>query len=86
MDYERKQRIYKIIMLIVIVAVVTFLATGIYMYNAMGGGKTEYVVIEGNGKLNSIDTILSKFRDIIDEKYLGEVNETVFKLSQSANW
>ena len=75
MDYERKQKIYKIIMLIVVVAVITFLATGVYMYNAMGGTKTEYVVLKGTGKTNSIDTILSSFRDIIDEKYLGEVNE-----------
>lgn len=75
MDYERKQKIYKIIMLIVVVAVITFLATGVYMYNAMGGTKTEYVVLKGTGETNSIDTILSSFRDIIDEKYLGEVKE-----------
>lgn len=75
MDYERKQKIYKIIMLIVIVAIVTFLATSIFMYKSMGDQNTKYVVLQGNKSGNSIDTILSNFRDIIDEKYLGEVND-----------
>lgn len=75
MDYEKKQKIYKIVMLIVIVSVVTFLATGVFMYKTMGGTKTKYVVLKGNGNSNSIDTILSNFKDIINEKYLGEVND-----------
>ena len=69
---ERKQRIYKTIMLIILVAIITFLVTSIYMYkNLEGNGKYIYVT----SKDNSISTVLSAFRKIIDQKYIGEIND-----------
>ena len=72
MNTERKQRIYKTIMLIILVAIITFLVTSIYMYkNLEGNGKYIYVT----SKDNSISTVLSAFRKIIDQKYIGEIND-----------
>lgn len=72
MDTEKRQRIYKTIMLIVIVAIVTFLITSIYMYKSLENeGKYIYVT----SKDDSISTILASFRKLIDKKFLGEVDD-----------
>lgn len=71
MEYQKKQRIYKTIMLIILVMVITFLATTVGMYKYMGGEKVVYV----SGKTDSIASALASFRKIIDQKFLGEVKE-----------
>lgn len=72
MNTETRQRIYKTIMLVVIVAIVTFLVTSIYMYsNLENEGKYIYVT----SKNDSISTTLASFRKLIDKKFLGEIND-----------
>lgn len=72
MDTEKRQKIYKSIMLIVIVAIVTFLITTIYMYkNLENDGKYIYVT----AKDDAISTTLASFRKLIDKKYLGEIDD-----------
>lgn len=69
---EKRQKIYKYIMLTVIVATITFLLTSIWMYKIIEGkGKYIYVTADNS----EIGTTLSSFRRLIDQKYLGEINE-----------
>lgn len=72
MNTEKRQRIYKTIMLIVIVAVITFLITSIYMYKSFeSNGKYIYIT----SKDDSISTTLAHFRKLIDKKFLGDIDE-----------
>lgn len=74
MDYEKRQKIYRTIMLIVLVAVVTFMITSVVMYKKLGRKSPQYVVLKGE-EGQQISTILNGFRKIIDEEFLGEIKE-----------
>ena len=68
-----KDNVYKIIMLVVIVALVTFILTTVYMYNKFSTtlGK-KYNVTDTNVKMTSkINTV----KGILDRDYLGEMDE-----------
>lgn len=73
MDYKKKQNIYKIIMLVVLVAVITFITTTLLMYQYVKND-TKYVQI--SSKTDYISSTLANFRKIIDEKFLGEIDES----------
>ena len=79
MNKEKTQRIYKIIMLIALVAFITFIITTVFLYNT-NLDNTKYVLVSNND--NTIAGELARFRTIIDEYYLGEVDEN--KLKESA--
>ncbi len=74
-ENRKRQRIYRTIMLIFIVALITFITTTALIYN----GQVRYVTSNGNKLNNStikkLDTLLSTVKELIDEKYVGEVNE-----------
>lgn len=72
MEYKKKQNIYKIIMLVVLVAVITFITTTIFMYKYVGEN-VKYVQI--SSKDSAISSTLASFRKIIDQKFLGEIDE-----------
>lgn len=78
MDSEKKQRIYKYIMLIVVSVLVTFIVTTVFMYQYLKKeGDTKYIFVSDND--SSIGAEISKFRTIIDQYYLGEVDEEKLK-------
>ena len=68
MEKNRTNKTSKIIMLIIIVAVITFLLTFIGMYKYFETGS----IIGPNKKENTID--FSNYKKIIDQKYLGEID------------
>ncbi len=72
MNIEKRQKIYKIIMLIVLVATITFMITTLCMYKYMGS-TGRYIYVSGND--GGISNTLAGFRKIIDQKFLGEVEE-----------
>ena len=72
MENKKRQNIYKIIMLIILVAVITFVATTLVMYKYIGGS-IKYVQV--SSKDNTIATTLASYRKIINEKFLGEIDE-----------
>ena len=72
MNSEKTQKIYKAIMLSVIVAVITFIATTLFMSQYMGSN-IRYVTT--SGKNGDISSTLASFRKIIDKKFLGEIDE-----------
>lgn len=83
MEEKKRFRVYKIIMLVVLVAFITFLITSISMYQYFTGNN----VIKNSTTLTSskssgVDKRLEKYRKIIDQYYLGEVDDE--KLEEGA--
>lgn len=83
MEDKKKFKVYKIIMLLFLVAFITFLFTSIGMYQYFTGknviNKSQIISLSEN---SSIDKTLVKYKKIIDQYYLGEVDEN--KLEQGA--
>ena len=73
MKENKRQKIYRTIMLIVVVATVTFIVTSIINYQ----DSIKYVISSKfNTNVNQkIDTALSAITEIIEDKYIGEIDE-----------
>lgn len=73
MKEDKRQRIYKTVMLIIIVAVVTFIVTTIVNYE----GRESYIVPQqsSNGLSQKINSAVAVINEILKEKYIGDVNE-----------
>ena len=80
MEEKKRFKAYKIAMLIVLVAFITFLITsiGFYQYftNSENAGR---FLLFPSSENSSIEQELEKYRVIIDQYYLGEVDETKLK-------
>ena len=72
MENNVKQKIYKVVMLIILVALITFILTSIFMYKYFGEG-TRYLSVSPND--GGISTTLATFKKIIDQKFLGEIDD-----------
>ena len=72
MESNKRQKVYKIIMLITIVATITFICTTLFIYQNIGGN-IKYVPIATDD--SNISTTLASFRKIIDEEFLGEIDQ-----------
>lgn len=72
MGEQKRGNAYKIIMLIVLVAVITFIVTTLFMYKYVGEN-VKYVQVSSGDK--GISNTLASFRKIIDQKFLGEIDE-----------
>ena len=74
MNKKSAYKVYRTVMIIIITAFITFLATsaGIYAYVQKGDGK---LLLLNTSETQDIETELSKYRSIIDKYYLGEVND-----------
>lgn len=72
MSYEKKQRIYKTIMLVVLVGVISFISATVMVYNKMMGSvQTKYVMLGGT----DTSSPLSRVKTVIEKYYLGEYDE-----------
>lgn len=74
MNREKIKKAYKTIMLIIVVVLVTFIVTSVFLYNKLGTSEYEGFSISSDdlkliNKINTIKTILNK-------KYVSEVDET----------
>lgn len=79
MDLDKRQKIYKVVMLVVIVAVITFITTTLFMSQYIEGN-VRYIPTAYND--GGISSSIASFRKIIDQKFLGEIDEE--KLKQEA--
>lgn len=77
-SYQRKQLIYKCVLMTMLVACVTAVITFYVTYNSMGrnhllvmGSSNE----NGSENINAISTNLKSFRTLIDEYYIGDIDE-----------
>ncbi|MBQ9297794.1 MAG: S41 family peptidase [Clostridia bacterium] len=79
MEQDKRQRIYKTIMLMILVAVITFIATTVLIYNKIGdSNKTKYVIVgnqDGKGSMDEISANLTRLKGVIDKYYLNEYDE-----------
>ena len=68
---NRSKRIYKTIMLVVVVALVTFILTSIFVYNKLGG------ISYSSGQLISSEMVrkIYTIKKILESEYISEINE-----------
>lgn len=78
MNNEKGRKIYKSIMLIIVVALVTFIITSVIMYNKFSCGQ-KYMLTSENSNLNAK---INSIRKVLEKDFLGEVDEE--KLIDSA--
>lgn len=83
MNFEKKNNIYKSIMLITVTALITFLITAIGMYNYYVKTESGLAKALVTTETNSIDTKIQLIRKYLDESYLGEITDEE-KLSEYA--
>lgn len=81
MEEKKRFKAYKIIMLVVLVAFITFMITSICMYQHFTKGNlNEYLLLNSSSDdSDDIASELSKYKKIIDKYYLGEVDESKLK-------
>lgn len=79
MEKKNKNRTYKIIMLIVLVAFLTFMLTTIFMYKYFTENGFGKELVSASNDNNDIATTLNQYRKIIDKYYLGTVDENKLK-------
>ena len=80
MEDKKRFKVYKVIMLVVIAVFITFLVTsiGMYQYIINGENFNKYVVVSSSEE-GDLTSELSKFKTLIDNYYLGEVDEEKLK-------
>lgn len=76
MKERKRQKIYRIVMLIIVVALVTFVVTTVLTYN----GSIKYVVsseppVKSNSTSKKLDALIATVTGLLQEKYIGDVNE-----------
>lgn len=78
MEKKKSYQLYKTIMMIALTAFITFMLTTIagYTYITKGEGKIAFLNTEES---SDIDTALNKYKTIIDQYYLGEIDEEKLK-------
>ena len=79
MEKEKKYRIYKIIMMLVLAVFITFMITSISLYTYFLNNP---ITTSSSSTKNEISSKLQKYREIIDKYYLGEIDDT--KLEEGA--
>lgn len=71
MKTEKSQRIYKIIMLVVLTAVITCMITTIALYKTIGNSDIKYIANNDN----EIGKKIEYYKDFIERHYIGEIDE-----------
>jgi peptidase, S41 family len=79
MEKEKKIKVYKILMLVVLSVFITFMITSISLYTYFTKNP---ISISAKSNNKDISNKLDKYREIIDKYYLGEVDES--KLEEGA--
>lgn len=78
MDKERKNRIYKIIMIVAIAVFLTFMVTSISLYTYFLNNPIS-ITSKSSSSSKDIAGTLQKYKEIIDKYYLGDVDEKELK-------
>lgn len=72
MNSERKQNIYKIIMLVVLTVFITFMITTIALYKTIGNQGTKYII---GGDSSAIGQRIEYYKKFIQEHYIYDIDE-----------
>ena len=78
MDKERKNKIYKIIMIVAIAVFITFMVTSISLYTSFANNPIS-ITSKSSSSSKDIAGTLQKYKEIIDKYYLGDVDEEKLK-------
>jgi len=73
MSNDRLKRIYRVIMLIIVVALVTFVLTSVFLYNKLG--TSSFLNTGINGVSSELIKKIYTLKSILDSKYVSEINE-----------
>lgn len=73
MNSEKAQKIYKIVMLVVLTAVITFMITSLVMYNVVGKNSIKYVTVSGDS--SSLAKTFTYLKNFIEKNYIGDLDE-----------
>jgi len=73
MNNEKIKRIYKTIMLIIVVALISFITTTAFLYNKLG--TSSYTNLNIKGISSELIKKIYAVRTILDEKYISQMNE-----------
>ena len=79
MEEKKRFKVYKIVMLLVLAVFITFLITSIGMYQYFSDKNTGNQLVISSENNGEIASEISKYRRIIDQYFLGEVNEEKLK-------
>lgn len=74
MENRNTQRIYKMIMLVLIVIIVTSLVTAFTTYQYLNNNGISYSKVNTTS-LEGLEYTLSQFRSELEKKYIGEIND-----------
>lgn len=80
-EKKSKSNAYKITMLVILVAFVTFIITtiGFYQYFTNTDNGRKYMITTSSKEGDKLASEISQYRSIIDKYYLGEINEEKLK-------
>lgn len=73
MSNDKIKKIYKTIMLIIVVALITFILTSVFLYNKLG--TSSYANISINGVSSELVKKIYTLKTILDSKYISDINE-----------
>lgn len=73
MNSEKAQKIYKLVMLVVLTAVITFMITSLVMYNVVGKNSIKYVTVSGDS--SSLAKTFTYLKNFIEKNYIGDLDE-----------
>lgn len=79
MEENRKFKAYKIVMLVILVAFITFLVTSIGFYQYFKNNNNDKLLLSSSSDSDGIAKEIKKYRKIIDQYYLGELDEEKLK-------
>ena len=81
MEEKKRYKVYRTIMLIILVAFITFILTSIrfYQYFVKGNSLSKYLTLMTSDESQDISQTLDTYRAVIDKYYLGDVDEESLK-------
>lgn len=78
MKEKKRQKVYRVVMLIIVVALITFVITTVLTYN----GSIKYIVSATNNiqqynntTTKKLDALFATITELLEEKYIGDVNQ-----------
>ena len=73
MENKRWKTVYRTIMLIIVVSIVTFIVANIMNYD---GSRKYFITARDDAEINEqLEIALSAISEIIEEKYIGEIDK-----------
>ena len=81
MEEKKRYKVYRTIMLIILVAFITFILTsiGFYQYFVKGDSLNKYLTLMTSDESQDISQTLDTYRAVIDKYYLGDIDEESLK-------